>query len=125
MRVTHQEEVKGPGVGPDRHAQSDVPGGRLDPEETEPLAALHREMQEELSIEIEVLGKLGCFYSRSGRDYTIFAARPLSPIGPVQTDEIREITWLTPTEIYEWHRQDKLQFGFELEAVSVYLKQLS
>jgi 8-oxo-dGTP pyrophosphatase MutT (NUDIX family) len=34
------------------------PGGRLDPGETDPLAALHREIQEELSIEIEILGEL-------------------------------------------------------------------
>ena len=74
------------------------PGGRLDPEEVDPLIALHREMREELSIEIEVLGELGVFYSRSGMDYTIFAARPLGPLGPLKADEIREITWLTPAE---------------------------
>ena len=80
-------------------------------------------MQEELSVEIEVLGKLGVFYSRSGMDYTIFAARPLDEVGPLQPDEIREVLWLTPAEIYELHTADKLQFGFEMEAVSAYLKQ--
>jgi 8-oxo-dGTP pyrophosphatase MutT (NUDIX family) len=98
------------------------PGGRLDPHETDPLQALHREMEEELSLEVEVLGKVGRFFSRSGLDYTIFAVRPLGPIGPLKPDEIRETTWLTPAEIYEWHTKDKLQFGFEMEAVSVYLK---
>jgi 8-oxo-dGTP pyrophosphatase MutT (NUDIX family) len=101
------------------------PGGRLDPEEVEPLLALHREMREELSIDIEVLGKLGVFYSRSGLDYTIFAARPLEPLGPLKTDEIREVTWLTPAEVYQWHTQQKLQFGFEMQAVSAYLKQFT
>jgi 8-oxo-dGTP pyrophosphatase MutT (NUDIX family) len=101
------------------------PGGRLDPEELDPLAALHREMREELSIEIEVLGELGVFYSRSGMDYTIFAARPLGPLGPLKTDEIREVTWLTPAEVYEWHTQEKLHFGFEMKAVSAYLKQFT
>ena len=98
------------------------PGGRLDPEETNPLDALHREMAEELSIEIEVLGQVGVYYSRSGRDYTVFAAQPLCPIGPLQPDEIREVTWLTPAEIYEWHAKGKLQFGFEMDVVSAYLK---
>lgn len=101
------------------------PGGRLDPEELDPLTALHREMREELSIEIEVLGELGVFYSRSGMDYTIFAARPLGPLGPLKADEIREITWLTPAEVYEWHTQEKLHFGFEMKAVSAYLKQFT
>lgn len=101
------------------------PGGRLDPDETDPVAALHREMREELSLEIEVLGSLGIFYSRSGFDYTIFAARPLGPIGPLQPNEIRAITWLTPAEVYQWYTQEKLQFGFEMQAVSVYLKKFA
>ena len=71
------------------------PGGRLDEDETDPVAALHREIEEELSVGIKVLGQVGRFYSRSGRDYTIFAAQPLGPIGPIQLDEIREVTWLT------------------------------
>lgn len=101
------------------------PGGRLDPDEDDPIAALHREIQEELSIEIEVLGCLGVFYSRSGLDYTIFAVRPLGPIGPLKSDEIRAVTWLTPAEVYEWYTQEKLQFGFEMKVVSAYLKQLA
>jgi 8-oxo-dGTP pyrophosphatase MutT (NUDIX family) len=102
-----------------------VPGGRLDPEEFDPLAALHREMREELSIDIEVLGHLGVYYSRSGMDYVIFAARPLGPLGPLKTDEIRDVTWLTPAEVYEWHTRRKLQFGFEMKAVSAYVKQFT
>lgn len=101
------------------------PGGRLDPEEFDPLAALHREMREELSIDIEVVGNLGVYYSRSGMDYTIFAAKPLGPLGPLKTDEIRAVTWLTPAEVYEWHIQEKLQFGFEMKAVSAYVKQFT
>ncbi len=83
---------------------------------------MRREMDEELSIEIEVLGKLGCYYNRRGYDYTIFAAHPLGPIGPLQTDEIRKTVWLTPAEAYEWHRKEKFQFGFEMKAISAYLK---
>jgi 8-oxo-dGTP pyrophosphatase MutT (NUDIX family) len=98
------------------------PGGRLDPDETDPLIALHREIQEELSVDIEVLGKLGIFYSRTGMDYTIFAARPLGPVGPPKPDEIHKMIWLTPAKIYEWYTKDKLQLGFEMEAVSIYLK---
>ena len=98
------------------------PGGRLDPHETDPLVSLHREMREELSIEIEVIGEVGRFYSRTGSDYLIFAGRPLGPIGPLQPDEIRDTVWLTPAEVYEWHCKGKLQFGFEMKAVSMYLK---
>lgn len=98
------------------------PGGRLDPHETDPLVSLHREMLEELSIEIEVIGEVGRFYSRTGSDYLIFAGRPLGPIGPLQPDEIRDTVWLTPAEVYEWHSKEKLQFGFEMKAVSLYLK---
>ncbi len=101
------------------------PGGRLNPEDVDSQAALRREMREELSIEIEFLGKVGRFFNRNGNDYIIFAARPLGPIGPLQKDEIREITWLTPAEVYEWHCKEKLQFGFEMEAVSAYLKEFS
>jgi 8-oxo-dGTP pyrophosphatase MutT (NUDIX family) len=99
------------------------PGGRLDAHETDPLDTLHREMREELSLEIEVLGKVGVFYSRARLDYTIFAARPLGPIGPLHPEEIHKIIWLTPAEVYEYHSRDKLQFGFEMEAVSACLKQ--
>jgi 8-oxo-dGTP diphosphatase len=99
------------------------PGGRLNPNETDPVAALHREMCEELSVDIEILGRLGLFYSRAGgADYAVFAARPLGPLGPLQADEIREVAWLTPAQVYHWHRRDKLQFGFEMDAVSAYLK---
>ena len=98
------------------------PGGRLDPHETDPVAALHREMSDELSVDIKVLGQVGLFFSRAGADYAVFAARPLGPLGPLQTDEIREVAWLTPAQIYHWHRRDKLQFGFEMDAVSTYLK---
>jgi 8-oxo-dGTP pyrophosphatase MutT (NUDIX family) len=98
------------------------PGGRLDPDDTDALCALHREMQEELSVEIEVMGELGVFYSRSGMDYTIFAARPLNDIGPLQCNEIQNVLWLTPAEIYEYYTSDKLQFGFEMDAVLAYLK---
>jgi ADP-ribose pyrophosphatase YjhB (NUDIX family) len=101
------------------------PGGRLNPDDTDGLSALHREMQEELAVDIEVLGQLGVFYNRWGMDYTIFAARLLTEIGPLQRDEIREIRWLTPAEIYEYHANDKLQFGFEMDAVSAYLKQFT
>jgi 8-oxo-dGTP pyrophosphatase MutT (NUDIX family) len=101
------------------------PGGRLDPHENNPVAALHREMREELSLEVEVLGCLGVFYSRSGLDYTLFVARPLGPIGPLKSDEIRAVTWLTPAEVYEWYVQEKLLFGFEMQAVSTYLKQFT
>jgi 8-oxo-dGTP pyrophosphatase MutT (NUDIX family) len=101
------------------------PGGRLDPDEIDPLAALHREMREELSVDIEVLGNLGVYYSRAGMDYAIFAARPLGPVGPLKADEIRDIIWLTPAEVYEWYTQEKLQFGFEMKAVSAYLKQFT
>ena len=101
------------------------PGGRLDPHESDPLVTLHREMQEELSVEIEVVGKVGVFYSRSGWDYTIYGARPLGSIGPLKEVEIKEIAWLTPAEVYEWHSKEKLQFGFEMQAVSTYLKKFS
>ena len=98
------------------------PGGRLDPDEFDPLETLHREMQEELSVDVDVIGRVGTFYSRSGFDYTIFAAHPLGSIGPLQPDEIREVIWLTPAEVYEWHTKEKMQFGFEMQAVSTYLK---
>lgn len=101
------------------------PGGRLDPGETDPVAALHREMAEELSIKIEVLGQVGRYYSRYGQDYTIFAAHPLNSIGQIQTAEIRDFIWLTPAEAYEWHRKEKLQFGFEMEAISAYLRRFT
>ncbi|MEW5956440.1 MAG: NUDIX domain-containing protein [Chloroflexota bacterium] len=101
------------------------PGGRLDPDENDPVAALHRELHEELSVDIEVLGELGLFYSRAGRDYMLFVARPLGPIGELKADEIRAATWLTPAEVYEWHRREKLQLGFEMEAVLSYLKKFT
>jgi 8-oxo-dGTP pyrophosphatase MutT (NUDIX family) len=101
------------------------PGGRLNPDEIDPLITLHREMREELSVEVEVIGEVGVFYSRSGADYTIFAARPLGPLGPIQADEIKEIAWLTPAEVYEWHTKEKLQFGFELDVICTYLKTYS
>ena len=98
------------------------PGGRLDPDETDPVIALRREIREELSVEIDILAELGVFYNRSGLDYTIYVARPLGPVGPLQFEEVRRVAWLTPAEIYELYVKDRLQFGFEMEAVSAYLK---
>lgn len=98
------------------------PGGRLDPGETDPLVALRREIREELSLDIEVLGKLGLFYSRSGLGYVLYVGRALGAIGPLQHDEIRQTVWLTPAEVYEWHRKEKFRFGFEMKAVLACLK---
>lgn len=98
------------------------PGGRLEPYETDPIVALRREMHEELSIDIDILGLLGQFYSRSRSDYMLFAARPLSPIGPLQAEEIHDFCWLTPATVYEWHQRDRFHFGFELKAVLLYLR---
>jgi 8-oxo-dGTP pyrophosphatase MutT (NUDIX family) len=98
------------------------PGGRLDDHEADPIAALHREMREELSLDVEIIGRIGVFYSRANLDYTIYGARPLGPIGAVKNDEIHDYTWLTPAEVYEWHTKERLQFGFEMRAVSSFLK---
>ena len=73
-------------------------------------------------LEIDILAELGVFYNRSGLDYTIYVARPLGPVGPLQFEEVRRVAWLTPAEIYELYVKDRLQFGFEMEAVSAYLK---
>lgn len=99
-----------------------LPGGRLDPHENHPLEALHREMQEELSVKIEVIDDLGCFYTRSGLEYCVFLARTLDEIGPLKKDEVQEFAWLMPAEVYELHAKDKLQFGFEMDVVLTYLK---
>lgn len=101
------------------------PGGRLNHDETDPLIALHREMKEELSVELDVFGKIGVFYSRARLDYTIYGARTLGNIGPLNEEEIRDTIWLTPAEVYEWHSKGRLQFGFEMKAVSAYLKKFT
>lgn len=99
-----------------------LPGGRLDPHETHALEALHRELQEELSVEIEVIEELGNFYNRSGLEYRVFVARKIGEIGPLKKDEVREVAWLMPADVYELHAKDKLQFGFEMDVVLTYLK---
>jgi len=99
-----------------------LPGGRLDPHETHPVEALHRELQEELSVEIEIIEELGCFYTRSGLEYCVFVARKKGEIGPLKQDEVREFAWLMPADVYELHTKDKLQFGFEMDVVLAYLK---
>lgn len=101
------------------------PGGRLEPGETDPLTALRREIQEELSVDIEVVGRLGRFYSRNGSDYVIFVARPLGTIGPIQKEEVREVAWLTPAGVYEFYRRERLRFGFEMKVISAYLKKFA
>ncbi|MDM8526673.1 NUDIX hydrolase [Anaerolineales bacterium HSG24] len=99
-----------------------LPGGRLDPHEKHALEALHREVQEELSLEIEVIDELGCFYSRSGLEYRIFVARKKGEIGPLNKNEVSEFAWLMPADVYEYHSKNKLQFGFEMDVVLEYLK---
>ncbi|MDM8520375.1 NUDIX hydrolase [Anaerolineales bacterium HSG6] len=99
-----------------------LPGGRLNPHENHALEALHREMQEELSLEIEVIDELGCFYSRSGLEYKIFVARKKGEIGPLNKNEVSEFAWLMPADVYEYHAKNKLQFGFEMDVVLEYLK---
>lgn len=101
------------------------PGGRLNHDETDPLVALQREMKEELSAELDIFGKIGVFYSRARLDYTIYGATVLGSIGPLNEEEIRDTTWLTPAEVYEWHTKGRLQFGFEMKAVSAYLKKFT
>lgn len=81
-------------------------------------------MREELSLEIEATWQIGTFRFPNDIDYTVFAAYPLGEIGQLRPEEILEIAWFTPTEIYKLQIEGKVVYGFEVLAILTYFERL-
>lgn len=88
----------------------EFPGGKVEPEE-EPMAALHRELEEELALRVDGLRALDPVrYRAPGHaiDLLPFVGRPAQAHGPVPLDHV-EIRWIRPEEAgsLEWAPADR------------------
>ena len=90
-------------------------GGGLEPGE-EPASAILREIREELGVEAEVsqiigaYGGEGMFITYPNGDRcayvtTAYACRLVSEAFTIEEDELREVAWFTPEEIYRLETQ--------------------
>jgi 8-oxo-dGTP diphosphatase len=97
-RVLLARRAVDPGAG-----RWDLIGGFID-EGEDPLAALRREVREELSVDVEVGEYLGAYPDRYGADgiYTLnfyWAARPIGGEIRVDDSELEEVAWFRSTQL--------------------------
>jgi len=100
-----------------------LPGGRVDPTDTDRESALRRELREEFQVEVEVIGFLHTYIYRE-RLHHIFHVRPVSMDLVFDPNEILGHTWLTYEEIEAWETAGKLHTGFEYPAITASRKTL-
>jgi 8-oxo-dGTP pyrophosphatase MutT (NUDIX family) len=86
-----------------------LPGGHVEPDDSSPLAAALRELEEELGIapdQVEVLGSLGHFQTTHQKDIQAFAGI-WNPAGPVlfDTAEIARVLKIPLKRLLEVHRR--------------------
>ncbi|MEX0330349.1 MAG: (deoxy)nucleoside triphosphate pyrophosphohydrolase [Puniceicoccaceae bacterium] len=99
--IFHQGQLLATRRDPKRHFPLlwEFPGGKLEDGEM-PEDALHRELEEELQLKVEVLKPLpGVEYEGDGFELMLlpFVCRPAQPVAPVPLDHV-EIRWIEP----EW-----------------------
>ncbi|MFD8494449.1 (deoxy)nucleoside triphosphate pyrophosphohydrolase [Amycolatopsis sp. NPDC059657] len=91
----------------DHAGQWELPGGRVEPGETEGVA-LYRECQEELDVDIIVGGRVGPDVALpGGKVLRIYAASLLS--GEPRAVEHKALRWLTPDDLtdVDWLPADR------------------
>jgi 8-oxo-dGTP pyrophosphatase MutT (NUDIX family) len=93
-----------------------LPGGRIELKDADLHAALRRELFEEFSMTVDILGFVA-MYTYRDRAHHIFLAKPHSIEFTVDSTEILGMTWLTLSEVSDWNAQGLLHTGFELPAI--------
>jgi len=79
-------------------------------------AALHREIFEEFSVTVDILGFIA-MYTYRDRAHHVFLTRPHSVDFIVDQKEILGTVWLSLAEVTEWYTRGLLHTGFELPAI--------
>lgn len=95
-----------------------LPGGRIEYGEAG-IDALHRELDEELTVRVAEPVLLGD-YRYKGARHQIFGAELAGKVGKIDRNEIADLAWLTLPEIAELAELKKLHAGFEAQAVERY-----
>ena len=119
-RVLLARRASDPGSG-----RWDLIGGFID-EGEDPLAALRREVREELSVEVEPAEYLGAYPDRYGDDgvYTLnfyWAARLAGGEIEVDESELEEVAWFAPEEL---PRPVEFAFANTVQALEDWLAQV-
>jgi 8-oxo-dGTP pyrophosphatase MutT (NUDIX family) len=99
-----------------------LPGGRIDWGE-EPERTAHRELDEELGIRVPALIEVGD-YPYKGALHRVYGGDFAGAITQFDDDELLEIGWHTLDDVVHLARNDKLHTGFELTAITDYLRVL-
>jgi NAD+ diphosphatase len=99
-----------------------MPGGFVNPNET-PAQTVHRELMEEISVEVEIVTQLGETMPDTYDKFLsptltfIYLVKPLS-LDLVPQDDVAEVRWLDPSEI----DFDTIAFENDKEAIRRYQK---
>jgi len=93
-----------------------LPGGRIELKDADLHAALHREIFEEFSVTVDILGFIA-MYTYRDRAHHVFLTRPHSVDFIVDQKEILGTVWLSLAEVTEWYTRGLLHTGFELPAI--------
>jgi 8-oxo-dGTP pyrophosphatase MutT (NUDIX family) len=98
-----------------------LPGGRVKHAES-PIAAVRREILEELYLVLPDLVELGDF-EQGGEIHRLYGCDILSRGRAFNTCEIAEVQWLDYAQIVRLALAGRLHRGFELAAINAYMRQ--
>jgi 8-oxo-dGTP pyrophosphatase MutT (NUDIX family) len=93
-----------------------LPGGRIETSDENLIAALRRELYEEFSMTVDVIGFVA-MYSYRDRAHHIFLARPHNLDFIVDEREILSSAWYSLAEVMQVYSNGGLHTGFELAAI--------
>ena len=94
-----------------------IPGGQIDPCDTDRKAALRRELHEELGVEPEI-GRFINTYPYRERLHHVYHVRLPARTLTFDRQEILDHAWLTLDQVAALHAAGKLHTGFELAAIT-------
>lgn len=93
-----------------------LPGGRIEPGDTDRIATLRRELYEEFRLEVTIVRFVGTYAFRA-QQHHVYHVHPHTPQLRIDPSEIAAMQWFTVEEVIAIHDDDRLFASFMLEAI--------
>jgi len=93
-----------------------LPGGRVDPGDSDPEAALRRELREEFQLEADELRRVGTYSHRGNIHHVYHVCLPGTEL-VIDPNEIAAVAWLTVDEVRDLAALKRIFAPFMLDAI--------